>query len=63
MAEMIVVLVIVGIAVLVAWPLARRAHRNRSATDQPAVTDRSPVPPRRPSRPVPGSQPDRERKR
>lgn len=60
MAELIVILVILGVIVLVAWPAIRARSRKRRPTDQPPVTDRGEVPPRRPARPEPGSQPYRE---
>ncbi|HEX6237101.1 MAG TPA: hypothetical protein VFZ68_07895 [Acidimicrobiales bacterium] len=60
MAELIVILVIVGVIVLAAWPVLRSRSRRRRPTDQPAVTDRDAIPPRRPERPAPGSQPYRE---
>jgi hypothetical protein len=60
MGEIVLVLCVVGIVVLISYPLLR-ARRRRPA-DQPAVTDRDPMPPRRPAGPVPGSQADREQK-
>jgi hypothetical protein len=61
MAELVVVVVVLGVVVLALWP-ALHARRRRPQ-DQPTVTDPGPAPPRRPAEPVPGSQPDRARKR
>jgi hypothetical protein len=61
--EIVLVLVVVGVLVLAAWPfVVRRSGREeRSPADQGEVTDRTVIPPRRPDTPIPGSQPDRER--
>jgi hypothetical protein len=61
MAELVAVAVVLGIVVLVAWPVARAMGRRRSPHDQPAVTDTSRVPPRDPSTPIPGSREHRRR--
>ena len=63
--EVVVVLAALGVvaamvAVLV-WPAMTKADRH-DPERQGAVTDRDVIPPRRPDTPIPGSQPDRERK-
>jgi hypothetical protein len=62
MGELVLVLIVAAVVVLLAWPAMRATRRRRAPTDQPTMTDRRVTPPRRPDRPVPGSQPDRERK-
>ena len=61
--EIVIVLVVLGVVALVAWPfLARRSgERARTPPDQGGVTDTSVIPPAHPDRPVPGSRTDRER--
>jgi hypothetical protein len=61
MAELILVAIVIGVAVLAAWPLAAAWRRPRHPSDQDEVTDIEPVPPRDPDEPVPGSRPSRER--
>jgi hypothetical protein len=63
MLEIVVVLVVVGVIVLAAWPFVvrRSSQETRTPADQGEVTDTSVIPPRRPDKPVPGSQTDRER--
>jgi hypothetical protein len=61
MAELLIVLVVLGVVVAVAWPMMRKASQAGDARDQPPV-ERGPVPPRHPDEPIPGSQTDRERK-
>jgi hypothetical protein len=61
-AELIIILVALGIIVIVAWPALRTRTRSSGPEDQPAPTDRGTIPPRRPDEPIPGSQTDRERK-
>jgi hypothetical protein len=61
MAELLIVLVVLGVVVAVAWPLMRKASQPRDAKDQ-APVERGPVPPRHPDEPIPGSRTDRERK-
>jgi hypothetical protein len=60
MAELLIVLVVLGVVVAVAWPMMRKSQAG-DARDQPPV-ERGPVPPRHPDEPIPGSQTDRERK-
>jgi hypothetical protein len=62
MSVLVLVLIVAALVVLLAWPVMRATSRRRAPTDQPTVTDSDVTPPRRPDRPVPGSQPDRERK-
>lgn len=66
MAELVILLALVGVVIALAWvvgrPALRRSEGPVDPREQPAVTDRDVVPPRRPNRPIPGSQPDRERK-
>jgi hypothetical protein len=59
--ELIIVAVVVGVAILAAWPLARVRRRQGSPPDQGPVTDTGVVPPRNPREPVPGSRADRRR--
>ena len=61
--EIVIVLVVIGVVALVAWPFLARgsAEQPRTPADQGEVTDTSVIPPARPDRPVPGSRTDRER--
>ena len=61
MAELIVVAVVIGIGVLVAWPVARAVTRERSPHEQAQVTSHRPVPPPDPESPIPGSRAHRRR--
>ena len=60
--ELLVVAVVVGLLVLVVWPVAKASQRRRSPHDQDAVTRTDVRPPRRPGRPVPGSRDHRRRR-
>jgi hypothetical protein len=53
--------VVVGLVVLLAWPLLKRYQRRRDPRDQDPVTGAAP-PPRVPDEPVPGSRPHRRRR-
>jgi hypothetical protein len=56
MAELIVLAVILGVAVLLLWPVARAARRRVTPHDQGQATSTGTVPPERPAAPVPGSR-------
>lgn len=60
--EILIVAVIIGLLVAVAWPFLARAASSRSPRDQAEVTDTSPIPPRHPDEPVPGSRTQREQR-
>lgn len=62
MAWLAVLLVVVGLLVLVAWPALRDRTRSRRPQDQAVTTDRSVRPPRDPQEPIPGSRPHRQRR-
>jgi len=61
MAELLIILLVVGVVAAVAWPLVHARSQGRRPTGQ-APVERGPTPPRRPDTPIPGSQVDRERK-
>lgn len=61
MGELIAVAVVIGIGVLLAWPVLASMRRRRSPHDQQPVTKDRPVPSADPDRPVPGSRPYRRR--
>lgn len=61
MGQLIAVLVVIGLLVLLAWPVVASMRRKRSPHDQPAVTDTDVTPPPTPDRPVPGSREHRRR--
>ncbi|HEX6425438.1 MAG TPA: hypothetical protein VFZ79_18265 [Acidimicrobiales bacterium] len=56
MAELIVLAVILGVAVLVLWPMARSMRRRTTPHDQGQATGTDRVPPERPAEPLPGSR-------
>jgi hypothetical protein len=61
MAWLVLVLVVVGLAVLLAWPALRDRSGARRPQDQPVATDPTVRPPRDPEEPIPGSRPHRRR--
>ena len=61
MAELIVLAVILGLAVLLLWPVARATRRRTTPHDQGQATSTGTVPPEHPSGPVPGSREHRRR--
>lgn len=61
MAELIVLAVILGVAVLVLWPMARSMRRRTTPHDQGQATGTDRVPPERPAAPLPGSREHRRR--
>lgn len=61
MAELIIAAVVVGIVVLVAWPVLMSRTRRRNPRAQDDVTPTEPVPPTEPDEPLPGSRAHRER--
>lgn len=61
MAELIVLVVVVGVVVLVAWPVLATRSRGRNPVAQDDVTGTKPFPPRDPDAPLPGSRPRRAR--
>jgi hypothetical protein len=61
MDVLVTLAVVVGILVLLAWPLMKRYQRARDPRDQDAVAGER-MPPPVPDEPLPGSRPHRRRR-
>lgn len=60
MSVFFLICVVVGLALLLAWPMLARRRRSPRRTEQPSV-GHDPVPPAHPTETVPGSAPHRHR--
>lgn len=61
MAELVVLAVLIGLVVAIAYPMLAARTRRRDPRSQDDVTGTEPFPPRRPDDPIPGSRTRRKR--
>jgi hypothetical protein len=59
--ELVVLAVVLGLVVIVLWPVAKALQRRPTPLDQEQVTDTDVAPPPVPDEPVPGSREHRRR--